>query len=432
MPAHFVPFTHSARWHHCTDAAPMVWCSYWLWYSHHSPCHALHFWGKVVLFVLVTSHPQPHPFTDGVGFLPFLLFSSADYWNRIADDVKGLLFDICSFCLLTQHQLHWWSEPTTLCICTSYVHLHHLNDTVCFFLSTLIKSPVQLYHCTDDRVSLFSTVISPPSFPLDSCLEIILCAAHQPAQVIEGTEDSGFCLSTPFPPFTQLLYYTSVLGTFFCFCHISRLLIPLNSQLEHPTLPHSQNQSRTLTALKVHGGTTMTLDFLCPSILSHWWGKLLFLTLFTYPVHLYITLMVSDPSLLCLDSHPSYIQSLVSQNSSSMYCSRSQLGYTSALQIMAPVLPCLYSMPSYLSHWQCRTALLITSVWLLHWADMLVLFFLVLFTSLVPLPLQGWSMALSIIHDHILQPVTPCRSLKHIHWLLTATVHSFIYSFSNY
>lgn len=48
------------------------------------PVTVLHFWDEVVLFVLVTSHPQQHPFTDGVVFLPFLLFSSADYWNHIA------------------------------------------------------------------------------------------------------------------------------------------------------------------------------------------------------------------------------------------------------------------------------------------------------------------------------------------------------------
>lgn len=167
-----------------------------------SPCHYTSLVGWDCLLVLVKSHLQPHPFTDGMG----LLLLSADHWNHTwwwiaivfgnlqllsvntncTDDYELLLFAFLP-------PLSTYSTAMTQCGSSPLPCSNLLSS----YTTALMRgSPLCHFHIPSPLWTNYS--------------EILLCAVHQPTKDTEGAEDAGFCLSTPFPPSTQLLQCTHV------------------------------------------------------------------------------------------------------------------------------------------------------------------------------------------------------------------------------
>lgn len=292
--------------------------------------------------------------------------------------------------------LHWWGAP----FFATFISLPHSELTIqksSFELSTNQPRTLRALRMQD------SSSVPPSSLhpvtPMNPCPHTSVYLGRHPG---EDTYLSLLWLAQH-----SCFYTTGCRVLFFFFWHTSIpwLLFPIDCLLNHPTLPHSQNQPKTLAALKVHGGTAMKLRL----PLSKYTATLKRKTALPHPVHvpchLYTTVVVQGPP-------PCLVHFLIPVTPAHWNLRVPPL---CTVHTVCPIthLHCgsgFLSLPSSHSMPRNLTLLMVNdcpfSVWSLHWADMLVLLFLVSFTSPVPLSLHLWSMALSIIHDHILRQVT--------------------------
>lgn len=195
------------------------------------------------------------------------------------------LFPVPISCPVTP--LHWWGAP----FFATFISLPHSGLTIqksSFVLSTNQLRTLRVLRMQDPASAL--PFLPPPSYfnaPMSTHMYLpwktsgVYRGRHLPIPALTG---SGF-----------LPLYNWRQGTIFWHINIPWLLFPIDCLLDHPNLPCSQNQPRTLAALKVHGGTAMKLRL----PLSKYTATLKRKTALPHPVHvpchLYTTVMVQGP-----------------------------------------------------------------------------------------------------------------------------------------